>query len=166
MGWFSKKNKKDKLETQHSIPEIPKLPELPSVGNDLDDLPKLPSYPSNSLGEKFSHNAIKDIVSGEKIGDNEVFNANESFHESKKMKMQKPPRVLTKEISTKKIKNLPRMGSDNFSIPRAKEIEPVFVRMDKFEESLEMFEQAKRKIIEIEKFLAEIKSVREKELNS
>jgi len=162
MGWFGKKKKKP--EMSYSLPEMPKLPELPKIGDDLNKLPQLPSYPSDSLGEKFSQGAIKEAVSGKEDGDKEVFEADDSFlSESKERMMQKPLKYLTKEISTEKTRTLPEIKGQGFIKTRTKESEPVFVRMDKFEESLEIFKKARKKISEIEGFLVEIKRVREKE---
>ena len=155
MGWFSKKDKKEDLKNFSSLPKIqgvPKLPELPKMENDLENLPKLPSYPSDPLGKKFSDGAIKNIVSGEEIGDEEVFDTDESFPDNEGMPMQKPLMRLTKEID-----------SENFSTQRTNEAGPVFVRIDKFEESLEIFEKARKKLEDIEKFLNEIKQIRERE---
>ena len=163
MGWFGKKDKKKKLENVPSLPEMPRLPELPKIGDDLDDLPQLPSYPSNSLGEKFSHRIIKDVISGGKAGDEEVFKADESFPKNTEKMMRKPPMTLAREISEEDTEILPKVKSQNSVKIRTKETEPVFVRMDKFEESLEIFEKSKKKISEIEKYLVEIKRVREKE---
>ena len=159
MRWFGERKKKS--EISYSLPEMPNLPELPKIGDDLSGLPQLPSYPSDLLGEKLSQSAIKDAVSGEKESDKEVFEADDSFPEIKERMMQKPPKDLTKEISTKKIRTLPEIETQDFI--KTKESEPVFVRIDKFEESLEIFEKARKKISEIEKFLVEIKRVREKE---
>ena len=168
MRWFGK-NEKEKLGkgSLDTLPELPKLPKLPQIGGkDLEPsdepISQLPSYPPDSFGEKFSQNAIKEAVAG-KIGDKEVFDADESLPELKGTKMQKPPIVLAEEISIKDTGTLPKIKNQNFVNLRTKETEPVFVRMDKFEESLEIFEKARKKISEIEKFLVEIKSIREKE---
>lgn len=165
MGWFGKKKKK--AEMSYSLPEMPKLPELPKIGDDLSILPQLPSQHSDSfsdsLDEKFSQGIIKDAISGEEDGDEGGFEANEFFPESKERMMQKPPKYLAKEISTEKTRTLSEIKGQGFIKTRTKESEPVFVRIDKFEESLEIFEKARKKISEIEKFLVEIKRVREKE---
>lgn len=168
MGWFDKKNKKRILEDSPSLPEMPKLPELPKIGEELNELPQLPSYPSSSFGKKFSQNVIKEAVSGGKMGekeveDKEVFKADESFPEDEEETMQKPPIELTKELPQEKVESLPNIKSHDFVKTKIRETEPVFVRMDKFEESLDIFEKAKKKISEIEKFLIEIKKMREKE---
>jgi len=161
MRWFGKKKKKP--EMSYSLPEMPKLPELPKIGDDLNRLPQLPSYPSDSLDEKFSRSVIKDAISGEEDGDKEVFESNDFFPESKERMMQKPPKYLTKKISTENIRTLPEIKDQNFIKTRTKESEPVFVRIDKFEESLDIFEKTKKKLVEMEKFLFEIKRIRERE---
>lgn len=155
MGWFEK-NKKEKLgeESLSALPELPKLPTLPQIGGkDIkfsdNQISQLPSYPPDSFGEKFSQNAIKEAVTG-KIGDEEVFDADDSLDEIEKKMMPKPLKVLTKD-SYENLK--PNMGT----------IEPVFVRIDKFEESLRIFEKTKSKISEIEKLLVEMKGINEKE---
>ena len=161
MRWFGKKKKKP--EMSYSIPEMTKLPELPKIGDDLNILPQLPSYPSDSLDEKFSQDAIKEAVSGKEDGDKEVFESDDSFPEIRGRIIQKPLKYLTEEISTKKTKILPEIKNQSFIKTRTKESEPVFVRMDKFEESLETFEKTKKKLVEMEKFLSEIKMIRERE---
>tara|TARA_Y100000310_G_scaffold130751_2_gene129873 strand:- start:5874 stop:6449 length:576 start_codon:yes stop_codon:yes gene_type:complete len=164
MAWFGKKKVKEKSEIQPSLPKMPKLPELPRI-DDPNELPQLPSYPSSSLGKKFSNNVIKEAISGEKVGDIEDFEANESFPKNRGKMMLKPQHGLTREVSTENIEILPEIKSPNFIRARSKNIEPVFVRMDKFEESLRIFEKAREKIIEIERSLVELKSVRDKEEN-
>lgn len=151
MGWFEKKEKK---KEGFSLPELPKLPELPSLerGFNLENqhtLPQLPSYPTSSFGEKFSQNAIKDAVSGEEVDDNEEdFDADESMHDE----ILKMPRPLTREE--------PTVHRSMMGTPRN---EPVFIRLDKFEEGLKIFEETKHKIMELEKMLKNVKRVKEEE---
>jgi hypothetical protein len=155
MGWF---NKKDKKEGRLSLPELPRLPELPGMYkepnlNNQQLIPQLPSYPSSSFGEKFSQNAIKDAVSGEEEDfDEEDFDADESMDEDEdeKMMMQKP---LTREE--------PTVHRSMRSIPQKNE--PVFVRLDKFEDGLKIFEETKHRISEMEKMLKDIKRTKEEE---
>ena len=154
MRWFGK-NEKGKLDegSLSALPELPKLPKLPQIDSkdfNLSDRPsQLPSYPPDSFGEKFSQNAIKEAVTG-KIGDKEVFDADESLDEIEKKMMPEPLKDLTKnfhgDLKTK-----------------VSTIEPVFVRIDKFEEGLKIFEKTKAKISEIDKLLEEMKKINEKE---
>jgi hypothetical protein len=159
MGWFNKKEGKE----EKGIPLLPKLPELPKMEDDKIDYPnepihQLPSFPNNSLGERFSQNAIKDAITGKEEGEEE--SVPDDFAHDRMRMMEEPLRApLTKEIperfkgTSKKVK---KQG-------------PVFIRIDKFEESLQIFEETKRKISEMEKILTEIKEIKdeeEKELNS
>ena len=166
MGWFNKKEKETK-EKVVSLPELPKLPEFPKIKGKINDLPEihqLPRFPNNSLGEKFSQNAIKEAVSGKKEGE-EVFEADDfAPTEDEMLMMQKPlKKPLTKE--------LPFLEKGNRKIPkefkevagRIKKAEPIFIRIDQFEESLNIFEETKKKILEIEKMLEDTKRIKEEE---
>ncbi len=170
MGLFSKK-KEDKKEEIPSLPELPEFPEFPSLpdiqkSGKTEKIPKLPTYPNNSFGRKFSQNAIKEAVSGENEGDG-VFDADE-FGENKSWMMHEPPRkALTREV------NYPDLEEDEETeeIPQefhraariVRKAEPVFVRLDKFEESLSLFQKIKEKISNIEKLLKDIKTVKQQE---
>jgi len=166
MGWF---NKKDEQEVP-SLPELPRLPELPNIeANSFDNfrIHQLPSFPTSSLGEKFSQNTIKEAVTGKKEGEG-VFDANDFAEDD----MQMMPEPLTKPPipefpSFKKIKGTPfekRTNEISEDVETfTKKIEPVFIRIDKFEESLKIFKTTRDKISEIEKTLRNIKEVKENE---
>src|SRR3989338_136025 len=80
MGWINKKK-----DSGDEIPPLPDLPELPEINDDdildyaekelgeKEEVNKLPRFPSNSTGDKFSQDAIKDAISGKKEGDNEEY---------------------------------------------------------------------------------------------
>ncbi len=161
MGWFSKKEKKeDKREFGQELPRLPMLPELPKLKGDDSKLflPKLPSFPTSSIGNKFSQGIIKEAITGKKEGE-EVFEADE-FADDEMQMMQKPLKTpLTKEISGRG--RVPKEFEEAAKI--VKKNEPVFIRIDKFEESLHIFERTKKKIQEIEKMLHDIKKVKEEE---
>ena len=164
MGWFNKKEEKE----VPSLPELPRLPELPKLKeNYLDDfkIHQLPNFPTNSLGEKFSQNTIKEAVAGKEEGE-EVFDADES--EDIQI-MQKPlKKIPVPEFSyLEKTKGVPfEKRSNEISKDFAtstKKAEPVFIRIDKFEESLNIFNKTKEKISEIENMLRKIKHEKENE---
>ncbi len=160
MGWFKKKPKKDEKKEVHSLPELPKLPEFPAHDQrDLEPIHQLPSFPNDSLGEKFSQNTIKKAITGRKEGE-EVFGADDFAPEENKMqRMPKPlKRQLTKELP---FKTIPRGFEE--AARKVKEAEPIFIRIDKFEESLHLFEKTKEQILEIEKMLKDIKRIKEEE---
>ena len=147
MGLFKKKEKFQRDEVPR-LPELPGLPELPEWGGDEfnnERISQLPSFPNGSLGDKFSQNTIKEAVTGERE-DDEV-DADES--EERQM-MQKP---LIKS----------RIVKEYSQTSRTREAEPIFIRIDKFEEGSKTFEQVKDQVAEIEKMLNNLKGIKEKE---
>jgi hypothetical protein len=170
MGWFNKK-KEEKKEIP-SLSELPKLPEIPRISGEEGNfsINKLPSFPNNSLGEKFSQNTIKEAVTGKKEGE-EVFETDDFARtEDKPRMMQKPPKEFP-------IKEFPYERKGIVTAPRTREVpeefreaermvrktEPIFIRIDKFEESLDMLEKIKKEILEIEKMLRDVKRIKEEE---
>ena len=188
MGWF-KKNKEEKQEDSAKLPELPKLPGLSQEGISEEDykLPSLPRYPANSLGDKFSQNTIKEAVSGEKEDFEEEMEdeANESEEMEEMPRLPKGP--LTKEIRApvrnpslpslkemeKEFQPMETLRIPTASKPRTRELdrfsqvetneEPVFIRIDKFEESLKIFDKIKKQITGVEKLLSDIKDTKEQE---
>ncbi|MEX0932721.1 MAG: hypothetical protein WDZ77_01325 [Candidatus Pacearchaeota archaeon] len=161
MSWFSKKEEKKTMNPEFgNVPELPKLPELPktkigNLPNDFGNPSQLPSYPSNSFGEKFSQNAIKDAVRGER-GEKEededwdVDEPADSEEDDGEMHNLHKPKMHTREMEpTSKIQG----AQDS-----------VFVRLDKFEDGLHKFGKAKEKVSEIESLITNLKKVNEKEM--
>lgn len=155
MGLFKKDKKTEQKEAIPQLPELPKLPELSKLedrGLYFQSVNQLPKFPNNSLGEKFSQNSIKEAVAGGKEG-RLGFNAND-FAEEEMQMMQKPIKnQFTQEIPT------------GFQVTpnKIKKAEPVFIRLDKFEESLHLFEKTKKQISEIETMLNNIKRLKDQE---
>lgn len=159
MGWFDKDKKEEKVP---ELPELPKLPELPDFED--DDTPlrqpinQLPSYPSNTLGDKFSQNTIKEAVTGKK----EVMEDNADDQEEHFVMPQPPKKMQSHRIQTKPIaKQVPQEFEQAAQI--VKQAEPIFIRIDKFEESLKTFEKAKGQVAEIEGMLKDIKTIKDEE---
>lgn len=152
MGLFKKKE--SKKEEPPRLPEIPKLPDLPefSVIEEKQEeqvLPQLPSFPTGTLGNKFSQNTIKEAVSGKK---EERANDFADEEEETLHLMQKP---LIKES----------VGKEYFSRQEKTKIkeEPIFIRIDRFEEGSQTFEEVKKQVDNLEKMLGEVKKVKEQE---
>lgn len=177
MALFKKKQKKSKQkgieETSLKLPELPKLPEFPltkkeKIKDSKKLVPKLPSFPTNSLGEKFSQDIIKEAVTGEKEGE-EVFNTDDfAQRENERRMMQKPlKKPLTKELyPLEKRERAPlskKIIKDFKGASRTEKAEPVFIRIDKFEESLQIFGKIKEQFSEIEKMLEDIIRIKEEE---
>jgi len=167
MGWFNKKEKEKKEEVP-SLPELPKLPTFPDIKSEDQEelLPKLPTFPNNSLGQEFSQNTIKDAIKGKK-GD-APFPSTNNFLEEKEEPLKKP---LTKEGSFSEqihheIPKEPTYEQTSKQLATEeipKRIEPLFIRIDKFEESSKIFEKLKKQTIEIEKMLKDIKELKTEE---
>lgn len=169
MRLFNNKKGED-VEKIPSLPELPPLPELPELPEmedfqefERNEIQKLPSIPSSSFGEKFSRNAIKEAVSREK-GVMENQEADEFADEEEEITQRmpvSPKKRMTRELPGRKTEEVPMDFREAARVVR--ESKPIFVRIDKFEESRKIFNDTKRKIMEIEKQLREIKSIKEKE---
>ena len=155
MGLFNKKEKKEeKSEGIPSLPELPRLPELPEfpeTENYSNSRPsQLPNFSSEYKGDKFSQFSIKNAVTGKK----EVEEDADDFAIKEEMQMmQNPPLKVQKEF---------------YSTPekiKVKEAEPLFIRIDKFEEGSKAFEEVKKQILAIERLFNDLKKVKENEDN-
>lgn len=153
MGWFNKKEKREERgDYPPELPELPKLPDFPTIEEGpARPIHQLPSFPNSSIGKEFSQKTIKNAITGEKEGD-EVFDADE--FDLPELPTQRMHRPLTREID-----DFPTHPSKK----RYEKAEPVFIRIDKFEEGLKVFEKTKEKIMEIEKTLRDINKIKEAE---
>lgn len=159
MGWFSSKDKKEGSK----IPELPRLPDLPDLDipnldeSDESTAPhKLPSIPPGSFGEKFSQNSIKNAVSGKEKEMPSFPRMNEDYEDEDYEEGPAPQKINYPEI-----KKIPFQKREE--VYREKKEEPVFIQIDKFEESLEIFKNTKEKIKEIEDMLSEVKDLKKQE---
>jgi hypothetical protein len=163
MGLFKKKEKKVEKKGVPSLPELPRLPDFPRLEDQEPDLKKplsqLPDFSSSSLGKKLSQESIKDAVTGEKegVGGSEI-------DEFEKVGLKEPLKRSVRELP---YEDREEYDKEPMGIPRARMmrggVEPIFIRIDKFEEGLRIFEETKKKIAEIEKILSETKRIKEKE---
>jgi len=144
MVLFKKKEKKEVKEVP--IPRLPELPKLPEFDYQEDynssKLSSLPSLPNISFTDKFSQYSIKDAVTGKKEGEEE---ADDLAIQNEMQMMQKP------------------LKEKDFYLKEAKPSEPLFIRIDKFEEGSHSFEEIKKQIFEVEKFFNDLKKVKEEE---
>ncbi len=160
MGIFSKSKDKQKEKNYSSqkIPELPSLPSLPQYNSSpnfplMDDyeekkeIHQLPSFPSSPTGDMFSKNTIKSAVKGEPA-------LKYNYEDDDEDLEIEPPRYH-KEISNNQFEK--KVMKENY------EIKPVFVRIDKFQEGLKLFEETKENLGEIDKLLKEVKHLKEKE---
>jgi len=160
MALFKKKQKEVNSDALPGIspsppqyPDLPRLPELPRAVDIGKFSPpkkqtyKLPTYPLNSFGQKFSQDTIKEAVTGGKE-DEEVFDEDD-FELGEAQMIQKPlRRPMRRDVG------MPLESAGT---------EPVFIRIDRFEESMKIFDNMKRQITEIENMLKDIEMIREEE---
>jgi len=159
MGLFKKKKKEEEKEISE-LPELPKLPEFSEneTANSFErpvdtfregrteleeQVPRLPSFPNSSTGNKFSQDTIKEAVSGKR----EVNEAEADEFEQDEQTMPSLP--IKRETKKSYLLN--------------KGTEPIFIRIDKFEDGSRTFEEVKNQISEIENMLEELKMIKEKE---
>ena len=148
--WWS--NKKEAKEESVELPRLPSLPDIKfpypkitEIEDSQNELHQLPSFPINKLGEKFSQSTIKNAVEG--------------AEEIEEKEGNQPPAKL---FSSNPYKNeIPKEFSE--ASKKIKETEPLFIRIDKFEESLRIFQDSMERITEIEELLKETKEIKEKE---
>ena len=144
MGLFNKKEKKEstKISDIPELPELPKLPDFPGKGFDESkEISQLPRFPNNALGNKFSQDTIKDAITGKKESEPEEI-VNE-FESTENTQMIQPP---LKEI---RIRDLPITNIIPKQQNISKEQEPLFVRLDKFEDSHKVLNDMRKQIKEI-----------------
>jgi hypothetical protein len=175
MGWFNKKEK---------VPELPSAPVLPELPKTTPEraLPDLPSFPVNPQTTNLNQEIVKSAVSDLPSGENEdATKALEGLHVEEvgggapmlpsipvSSGIPEPP----KKISIKDMKpsiELP-LPKKAIEIPTnyeekslTKSIEPIFVRIDKFQSAQKDFDVIKDKIKEIESVIRKIKDVKSKE---
>lgn len=168
MGLFTKADKVPE------IPAAPSLPELPSI--EKKDLPELPSFPATSKNENLNQEIVKSAVADvPSSGENEVIvDAPKSVHVEDAPEEESiiPPRPSESSIPElpvpePEVLNVPKktleLSPSNEGKPVSKQIEPIFVRIDKFQSAQKDFEQIKEKVKEIELVLKKIKDVKSQE---
>ena len=124
-----------KKEKVPELPPAPKFPELPkSEEKETHELPSLP----NNLGENLNHAIVKSAVDDFSEGEAAI-----------PAPPKQEPEKRTLEISEEPEKT--------------KEAEPIFVRIDRFQEAQKNFKEIKNKVSSIEKILRRVREKKEKE---
>jgi hypothetical protein len=153
MGFIKKKTKEE-------FPGLPILPELPKLPSSRDfeeskksELHELPSFPSNEFGDKFSQNTIKNAISGE-----------EDEEDGPIFPSMPNKKIIPPTQSRMKAQELMHESDFDKMIPKQTiSADPVFIQIDKFEESMETFKKIKKNIEEIEDLLRETKQLKQRE---
>ena len=158
--WPFKKQKEDEKEI--GLPELPKIPELPRF-QDLeeetflqqekikDELPPLPSFPLTETGERITHQAVKQA-----INEPELQEAIPDFQ----TEMPRTRELDEREFSTPNFRPVKTTKEIRQISTR---IEPIYIRIDKYQESIANLNDVKKKLLEIENLLREIKDIKARE---
>lgn len=166
MGLFNKKESVPELPSAPNLPELPKSPNQPEKKN----MPELPSFPANPKNENFNQEMVKSAVAdqptlGEKEGDIKVPEVSGAANAAGGSML--PPRPFAATAPVAPESSTPTGGIDALPPVVAqsaiKTNEPIFVRIDKFQDSQENFEDIKDKIDKIEEVLNRIKEVKVRE---
>jgi len=188
MSLFGKKQPTESKPALPKLPELPKLPgqasamtpptyaeepmikEFPTMPQEYEipqeptpePIHQLPSFPATETGEQFTQNSIKSAITGNEFEEEDLMPSTEY----KDLTTSEIPQTTVPEIkpsSIKEIREIEGQPMVDQESTKPKSNEPVFIRIDKFEESLKIFDGVKGKLNEIEHMLHEVKDIKEKE---
>jgi hypothetical protein len=158
-----KKKKEDEIP---DLPPLPELPPLPNLSSQLpkkskERLPQLPTFPSTKTGDDVSRQAVRRAIKEPEEIEPEELESPEGYEESL------PTYPMTREIEPSmtqemSVKIKPVMKVTKEIRPSIK-MEPVYIRIDKYQDSLLKFQEIKRKIMEMENLLKETRELKSKE---
>jgi len=171
MGWFNKKK-----EDEVSLNILPELPELPKssiipqpsqfINEEQEMSPDFPEFEINELpplpetAEKRTYPITPDqpMQKSNFTYTNQIEEPPVPFLPSP----QKPQQVQQKPTQLVQPKPVIQK-TPTISDTSPKKIEPIYIRLDKFESSVETLEEIKEKITEIENFLVKSREIKNKE---
>jgi len=164
MGLFNKKEDVPEIPTAPSLPDLPKIPREEAK----KELPELPSFPTTPKNENFNQEMVKTAVADSsppeekesEVSIPEIPTVPESKRESESS-LFSPPKLEfpTPSIQKEEISITPQL----VQTPITRDSDPIFVRIDKFQDSQKNFNSVKQKVGEIESVLRKIKEVKMKE---
>ena len=158
---FFKKGKKE-VTPDLELPELPGFTELPSLPQ-LPELPKLETeqkieptslstFPSNQINNSFGIEAIKSNISLQQADSSGYIPSQNPMIEKRAVEMEEKPRLGRIAIPA-------QHRTSSF------QKEPIFIKLDKFREAVEKFQEIKYRVNEIENSLVKLKDVKDKEEN-
>jgi hypothetical protein len=189
--WFSKK----KEEKASSVPKLPDLPELPKLPNEpapseispysqpqtleLNSIPDqviinqspqtppdlteaispspLPNLPNSETGDKFQQDVIKSALQPPKYTleiEPEELDIKEIKYKPKESKPIASPREYKDFVQKREEREKPETKK-----------EPIFVRIDKFQQVTDNLKEIRAQVAEIESYLRQIRDIKAKEEN-
>jgi len=168
MAWFKKKKEEELLpDLPDSHVELPELPELPNQNPPQITEQKLPPLPETDTSNQ---QAIKQEINPNEMQKSgfEPITPQESLPPPPQPPLDPIKAEPTEMIEEPKIVEEPRTleiseKTRGFSKPLTKKSEPIYVRLDKFQITVQAFDNIRDKINEIEKLLAKAKEIKQKE---
>ena len=171
MGLFSKKEEVPEIAPASTLPELPKT-----------GLTELPSFPNNSTNDNFNQEMVKsavtdDLSSGEnemKVEIPENLQVTEELPGESSIPLEPSVASSIPEIPqtvTPAIPQIPltpqketlELNATKENKPITKSIEPIYIRIDKFQSAQKNFEQIKEKVRDIESLLQKVKDIKSQE---
>ncbi len=149
MTFFNKKNIIPRANEPHLLPEPPELPELPAGFGDVNFIPRtsMPEIPGQLPRiETSSLPAFPNSPTAERFNQEMI---KEAINQPLAQQKIEPKRTFEVESPYQK--------------PLMKQAQPVFIRLDKFELTLSLFNEIRQKVGETENLLRKIKEVKQKE---
>ena len=171
MGWFSKKEEVPEIAPAPTLPELPKK-EGEAPKNDLPELPSFPNNPANSnLNQEMVKSAVTDNLSpGEEEVNVEIQKDLHITEEVPGGSIPPTPSVASPIPSLPVVQVPPasqkmalELNATKEDKPITKPVEPIYIRIDKFQSAQKNFEQIKEKINEIESLLQKVKDIKSQE---
>jgi len=179
--WFKKKE-----EINEGLPELPELPPLPElsetsksgkkeeINEGLPELPEppvleenfpLPPLPSPEPVKRIDQQAFKSEISKEKIKPytREIPSGHFRIESSDRVRESADSRRKEEAVREMRANQRVHPVMPSFAPkfqPSSEKSEPVFVRLDKFQNAVKNFSEIKRQLVEIESYLEEIKKIR------
>ena len=170
MGLFSKKDKVPEIPPAPKLPDFPNLPDLPEVED--KEVKELPRLPDTNFGETLNNEMVKSAVDdSEKFGENLELREDRipsppqlQFHKSPSSLRNKFPHPEKNEHfelhEPHKKRTLELSPQTKIEEPSTKPNEPIFVRIDKFQQAQKDFNDIKKKVKDIELTLKKFKEVK------
>ena len=177
MGLFSKKEEVPKIPVAPTLPELPQLEKL----KNKKELPELPTFPSNARNDNITQEMVKSAVADIPTVQ-EMPEAPAQIEAPQEELPQADPIAQIIEAPVQKaIPALPEMPAESQAPqdipevtisepapiqaqePNPHQNEPIFVRIDKFQEAQKNFTTIKKKVEEIESIIKKIKDVKSQE---
>jgi len=181
--WFKKKE--GKKENLSELPELPEMPDLPLMNTQAtqekavekkvfqepaksaakpsirDELPALPAFSNSKTSDKLNQDLIKSSFETDKKPYTQELEPSGHFRIEDSDSIREADSRRKEDLEKF---NTSRMHEKLVRLPyKEDKAEPVFVRIDKFQNALKSFNEIKKQIAAIEDYLGEVKEIKAKE---